>query len=161
MLETGVQKSVLFGRCRRKCRCVSVIRTCLICDQVLVQGKDAPSELLERYGELNSSSEAEMINQSLTRVPTVESFRRSMQRGGMSVLRAALRIAGEHYPELPPFSTAPDLLICVFARCGFAVEWQSWSCLRLSRVVFLRSDWLFSLAFKVFRLWAHKKTRDA
>jgi len=66
-------------------------------------GKDAPSELLERYGELNS---------------------------GMSVLRAALRIAGEHYPEL------------------------------LSRVVFLRSDWLFSLAFKVFRLWAHKKTRD-
>ncbi|CAE7237081.1 kif7, partial [Symbiodinium natans] len=66
-------------------------------------GKDAPAELLERYGELNS---------------------------GMAVLRAALRIAGDHYPEL------------------------------LSRVVFLRSDWLFSLAFKVFRLWANKKTRD-
>ena len=34
----------------------------------------------------------------------------------MSVLRAALRIAGEHYPELLPVSTAPDLFMCVFLR---------------------------------------------
>ena len=34
----------------------------------------------------------------------------------MSVLRAALRIAGEHYPELLPVSTAPDLFMCVFCE---------------------------------------------
>ncbi|CAJ1455760.1 unnamed protein product, partial [Effrenium voratum] len=50
--------------------------------------------------------------------------------GGLAVLRAALTIASEHYPEL------------------------------LSRIVFLNADLMFSLVFKIFRLWAHKRTRD-
>ncbi|CAJ1432865.1 unnamed protein product [Effrenium voratum] len=51
--------------------------------------------------------------------------------GGLAVLRAALTIASEHYPEL------------------------------LSRIVFLNADLMFSLVFKIFRLWAHKRTREA
>eukprot|EP00928_Gymnodinium_smaydae_P071992 TRINITY_DN55444_c0_g1_i1.p1 TRINITY_DN55444_c0_g1~~TRINITY_DN55444_c0_g1_i1.p1 ORF type:complete len:452 (-),score=29.43 TRINITY_DN55444_c0_g1_i1:154-1509(-) len=66
-------------------------------------GRDAPEALLKQFGELS---------------------------GGMAVLRAALTIGSQHYPEF------------------------------LARVTFLRSDFLFSVAFKVFRLWVHRRSRD-
>lgn len=49
---------------------------------------------------------------------------------GMSITKAAMHIGSKYYPEM------------------------------LGRVVFLRSNLLFSLAFKVFKMWAHKRSRD-
>merc|ERR1719330_255544 len=49
---------------------------------------------------------------------------------GMSITRAAAMIGSKYYPEM------------------------------LGRITFLRSNMLFSLAFKVFRLWVHKRSRD-
>jgi len=66
-------------------------------------GCEAPQHLVKEFGELN---------------------------GGMSVLRAAIAITNNHYPEL------------------------------MCRVVVLRSNWLFSAAFRVFSLWMHKRSRE-
>eukprot|EP00932_Pfiesteria_piscicida_P020306 SRR837773.7112.p1 GENE.SRR837773.7112~~SRR837773.7112.p1 ORF type:complete len:353 (-),score=48.92 SRR837773.7112:30-1088(-) len=49
---------------------------------------------------------------------------------GMSVTRAAIAIGNNHYPEL------------------------------MARVIFLRSNWLFAAAFRIFSLWVHKRSRE-
>lgn len=66
-------------------------------------GREAPQWMLDKFGVLNS---------------------------GMGVLRAAIAIGNNHYPEL------------------------------MQRVIFLRSNWLFAAAFKIFSLWVHKRSRD-
>jgi len=66
-------------------------------------GKEAPPELVKCFGDLSS---------------------------GMGVLRAAIAIGGQHYPELN------------------------------ERMVMLRSNWLFYAAFRVFSMWMHPHTRE-
>ncbi|CAK0904297.1 unnamed protein product, partial [Prorocentrum cordatum] len=66
-------------------------------------GADAPKALLQEFGALNS---------------------------GLAVLRAAIRIGTEYYPEF------------------------------LSHIVFLRPNVLFSTFFKIFRVWFHPRTRN-